>query len=90
MTAADAVAPAAPGAIPAPPCAPRRRAAAADDRGATAMETRTLLRNGEQLTVTLVIPLALLAMFSLEPLVSLAAAAGSTSWRPASSASRWP
>src|SRR6201995_6126735 len=37
----------------------------------TAMETRMLLRNGEQLTVTLVIPLALLAMFSLEPLVSV-------------------
>ncbi len=36
----------------------------------TAMETRALLRNGEQLTVTLVIPLGLLAMFSLEPLVN--------------------
>ncbi len=36
----------------------------------TALETRTLLRNGEQLVVTLVIPLGLLAMFSLEPLVS--------------------
>jgi ABC-2 type transport system permease protein len=34
------------------------------------METRTLLRNGEQLMVTMVIPLGLLAMFSLEPLVS--------------------
>jgi ABC-2 type transport system permease protein len=35
-------------------------------------ETRTLLRNGEQLTLTLVIPLLLLAAFSLEPLVSVA------------------
>jgi ABC-2 type transport system permease protein len=34
------------------------------------METRTLLRNGEQLMVTMIIPLGLLAMFSLEPLVS--------------------
>ena len=39
----------------------------------TVMETRMLLRNGEQLTVTMVIPLALLAMFSLEPLVSVGA-----------------
>ena len=34
------------------------------------METRTLLRNGEQLMVTMIIPLGLLAMLSLEPLVS--------------------
>jgi ABC-2 type transport system permease protein len=53
---------------PAPGAAPMRRMIAAQ----TAMETRMLLRNGEQLTVTLVIPLALLAMFSLEPLVSVA------------------
>src|ERR1700753_3925184 len=33
------------------------------------METRQLLRNGEQLTLTLVIPLLLLAAFSLENLV---------------------
>jgi ABC-2 type transport system permease protein len=33
-------------------------------------ETRTLLRNGEQLTLTLIIPLLLLIAFSLEPLVS--------------------
>jgi ABC-2 type transport system permease protein len=33
------------------------------------LETRTLLRNGEQLTLTLVIPLLLLAAFSLEPLI---------------------
>ncbi|HEY0719116.1 MAG TPA: ABC transporter permease [Streptosporangiaceae bacterium] len=37
----------------------------------TVMETRMLLRNGEQLTVTMIIPLVLLAMFSLEPLVSV-------------------
>src|SRR6202042_2131760 len=34
------------------------------------LETRQLLRNGEQLTLTLVIPLLLLAAFSLEPLIS--------------------
>jgi ABC-2 type transport system permease protein len=34
------------------------------------LETRTLLRNGEQLTLTMVIPLLLLAAFSLENLVS--------------------
>jgi len=38
-----------------------------------ALETRTLLRNGEQLTLTLVIPLLLLAGFSLENLVNLGA-----------------
>ena len=35
------------------------------------LETRTLLRNGEQLLLTLVIPLLLLAAFGLEPLVNL-------------------
>src|SRR5580658_10626993 len=34
-----------------------------------AQETRQLLRNGEQLTLTLIIPLLLLAAFSLEPLI---------------------
>ncbi|HVT70667.1 MAG TPA: ABC transporter permease, partial [Trebonia sp.] len=34
-----------------------------------AQETRQLLRNGEQLTLTLVIPLLLLIAFSLEPLI---------------------
>src|ERR1700749_3486325 len=34
-----------------------------------AQEPRQLLRNGEQLTLTLVIPLLLLAAFSLEPLI---------------------
>jgi ABC-2 type transport system permease protein len=35
-----------------------------------ALETRTLLRNGEQLLLTLIIPLLLLVAFSLEPLVN--------------------
>ena len=58
---------AAAGFAPAPGAAPLPRMIAAQ----AAMETRTTLRNGEQLVVTLVIPLGLLAMFSLEPLVSL-------------------
>jgi ABC-2 type transport system permease protein len=37
------------------------------------LETRTLLRNGEQLGLTLIIPLLLLVAFSLEPLVSFGA-----------------
>jgi ABC-2 type transport system permease protein len=37
------------------------------------LETRTLLRNGEQLLLTLIIPLLLLAAFSLEPLVNFGA-----------------
>jgi ABC-2 type transport system permease protein len=36
-----------------------------------ALETRALLRNGEQLMLTLIIPLLLLAAFSLENLVNL-------------------
>ena len=52
---------------PAPGAAPLRRMVAAQ----AALETRTLLRNGEQLTLTLVIPLLLLAGFSLENLVNL-------------------
>ena len=71
MTTAGPVAAATPGAppafTPAPGAAPLPRMIAAQ----TAMETRSLLRNGEQLVVTLVIPLGLLAMFSLEPLVNL-------------------
>ena len=51
---------------PAPGAAPMRRMVAAQ----AGLETRTLLRNGEQLTLTLIIPLLLLAAFSLEPLVS--------------------
>jgi ABC-2 type transport system permease protein len=37
------------------------------------LETRTLLRNGEQLLLTLIIPLLLLTAFSLEPLVNFGA-----------------
>lgn len=67
MTTAD---PAAAGAFaPSPGAAPMPRMIAAQ----TAMETRTLLRNGEQLMVTMVIPLGLLALLSLEPLVNIGA-----------------
>ena len=52
---------------PAPGAAPLRQMIAAQAR----LETRTLLRNGEQLLLTLVIPLLLLAAFGLEPLVNL-------------------
>ena len=51
---------------PAPGAAPMRKMIAAQ----AALEIRTLLRNGEQLTLTLVIPLLLLAAFSLENLVN--------------------
>jgi ABC-2 type transport system permease protein len=51
---------------PAPGAAPVRRMIAAQ----AVAETRSLLRNGEQLLLTLIIPLLLLAAFSLEPLVS--------------------
>jgi ABC-2 type transport system permease protein len=50
---------------PAPGAAPIGRMIAAQ----AAQETRQLLRNGEQLTLTLIIPLLLLAAFSLEPLI---------------------
>jgi ABC-2 type transport system permease protein len=52
---------------PAPGAAPLPRMVAAQAR----LETRTLLRNGEQLLLTLVIPLLLLAAFGLEPLINL-------------------
>ena len=52
---------------PAPGAAPVHRMVAAQ----AAFETRNLLRNGEQLLLTLVIPLLLLAAFSLEPLVNM-------------------
>ena len=51
---------------PAPGAAPLRQMVAAQ----AALETRTLLRNGEQLLLTLVIPLLLLVAFGLEPLVN--------------------
>jgi ABC-2 type transport system permease protein len=54
---------------PAPGAAPMRRMIAAQ----ASLETRTLLRNGEQLLLTLVIPLLLLAAFGLEPLVNFGA-----------------
>jgi ABC-2 type transport system permease protein len=54
---------------PAPGAAPLGRMVTAQ----AALETRTLLRNGEQLLLTLVIPLLLLAAFSLEPLVNFGA-----------------
>jgi ABC-2 type transport system permease protein len=57
---------AAPVFAPAPGAAPLPRMIAAQAR----LETRTLLRNGEQLLLTLIIPLLLLAAFGLEPLVS--------------------
>ena len=52
---------------PAPGAAPLPRMVAAQ----ATLETRTLLRNGEQLLLTLVIPLLLLVAFGLEPLVNL-------------------
>src|ERR1700730_16342613 len=52
---------------PAPGASPLGRMIAAQAR----LETRTLLRNGEQLLLTLVIPLLLLAAFGLEPLINL-------------------
>ena len=54
---------------PAPGAAPLPRMIAAQ----AGLETRTLLRNGEQLLLILVIPLLLLAAFSLEPLVNFGA-----------------
>ncbi|MBV9204466.1 MAG: ABC transporter permease [Actinobacteria bacterium] len=54
---------------PAPGAAPMRRMIAAQ----AALEARMLLRNGEQLLLTLIIPLLLLAAFSLEPLVNFGA-----------------
>jgi ABC-2 type transport system permease protein len=51
---------------PAPGAAPLPRMIAAQ----ATLETRTLLRNGEQLLLTLVIPLLLLVAFGLEPLVN--------------------
>jgi ABC-2 type transport system permease protein len=54
---------------PAPGAAPMRQMVAAQ----AGLETRTLLRNGEQLLLVLIIPLLLLAAFSLEPLVNFGA-----------------
>jgi ABC-2 type transport system permease protein len=51
---------------PAPGAAPLNRMIAAQ----ASLETRTLLRNGEQLLLTLIIPLLLLVAFSLENLIN--------------------
>jgi ABC-2 type transport system permease protein len=55
------------GLAPAPGAAPLTRMIGAQ----TAHEVRTLLRNGEQLLLTLIIPVALLVLFSTVPLVDL-------------------
>ncbi len=52
---------------PAPQAAPLPRMIAAQ----TAMETRLLLRNGEQVLLTVVIPTGILALFSLLPILDL-------------------
>jgi len=54
---------------PAPGAAPLHRMITAQ----SVLELRTLLRNGEQLLLTLIIPLLLLAAFSLESLVNFGA-----------------
>jgi ABC-2 type transport system permease protein len=51
---------------PAPGAAPVRAMVTAQ----AAAETRSLLRNGEQLLLTLIIPLLLLSMMSLEPIIN--------------------
>ena len=50
---------------PAPGAAPRTAMIAAQ----AGLELRTLVRNGEQLLLTVLIPVVLLAGFSLEPLI---------------------
>ena len=52
--------------LPTPGAAPLGRMITAQ----ATLETRTLLRNGEQLLLTLIIPLLLLTAFSLEPLIN--------------------
>lgn len=66
LIAGEPVQPTRPGTwTPMPGAAPLRRMVAAQ----AAQEARQLLRNGEQLMLTLIIPLLLLAAFSLEPLI---------------------
>ena len=65
MTAASIEPEQAPWPAPAPGAAPMMRMIVAQAR----FETGMLLRNGEQLGLTLIIPVLLLAAFSLEPLV---------------------
>ena len=69
---------------PRPGAAPLRQMVGAQ----AALELRTLVRNGEQLLLTLVIPVVLLVTFGHENLISIGPAAGSTSSCPASSRSR--
>ncbi|MGH3067058.1 MAG: hypothetical protein ACRDMI_00570, partial [Streptosporangiaceae bacterium] len=52
---------------PRPGSAPRAAMIAAQ----AGLELRILIRNGEQLLLTLIIPVALLAGFSLEPLIKI-------------------
>ncbi len=52
---------------PAPGAAPMAKMIMAQ----AGLEARTLLRNGEQLLLTLIIPVLLLTAFSLEPLVKV-------------------
>jgi ABC-2 type transport system permease protein len=54
---------------PSPGAAPRSRMV----RAQTAYEVRTLLRNGEQLLLILIIPVALLILFSAAPLLDVGA-----------------
>jgi ABC-2 type transport system permease protein len=65
---ADTVSPPAGWPPPAPGAAPMARMIAAQ----AGLELRILVRNGEQLLLTLIIPVALLAGFSLEPLIDRA------------------
>lgn len=52
----------------------------------TALETRMLLRNGEQLLLTVIIPALLLTLFSAVDIIDTGAGSLSTSSPPAS----WP
>ncbi len=46
-------------------------------------EVRAILRNGEQLLLTLIIPVLLLVGFSKAPFLDVEGPRASTSWRPA-------
>ena len=69
---------------PAPGAAPLPRMVGAQ----ATLELRTLLRNGEQLLLILIIPVLLLAAFSQRSWSTSGRAPGSTSWPPASWRSR--
>ena len=79
--------PARPAGLPWPPPAPGAAPLRAMITTQAVLETRTTLRNGEQLLLTLFIPVLLLVAFTLEPLVK-SGAGGWTSWSRASS--HWP